>query len=153
MGMAGRRRKPKPEVQRELKPRDFMGTGEVAEMLGVEPPRIGRWLKKEEEGKQKKLPDPVARLAMGPVFLREHIRALKRGVAPDEIEVTPLDLLGTREVGDVLDLKKDRVSVWTRKGIIPKPIVYLRAGPLWWRPDVRPLRKERERRRRSPAAA
>lgn len=143
----------KPEVWRHLKPRDFLGTREVAELLGVEPPRIGRWLTKEREGKQKKLPDPVARLNMGPVFLREHIMALKKGAPADEIEVTPLDLVGTGEVGEIIDLKKDRVSVWMSEGIIPKPIGRIRAGPLWWRPDVVPLRKERERRRRAPAAA
>ena len=72
----------------------------------------------------------------------------------DEIDVIPLDLVGTSEVGEILDLKKDRVSVWMTQGIIPAPIVKVRAGPLWWRPDIKPLKRERERRRRrTPAAA
>ena len=143
----------KREVRRELGPDDFMGTAEAAEFLGVEAPRIGRWRTKEEQGKQKRLPDPVAVLRMGPIFLREHLEPLKNGTSADEIEVTPLDLVGTGEVGDLLDLKKDRVSVWMSQGIIPAPIVKIRAGPLWWRPDIKPLKRERERRRRRTTTA
>ena len=152
----------KREVKRELGPDEFMGTAEAAEFLGVEAPRIGRWRTKEADGKQKKLPDPVVVLKMGPIFLREHLKQVKqwmdsggkRGISPDEIDVTPLDLVGTGEVGDLLDLKKDRVSVWMSQGIIPAPIVKVRAGPLWWKPDIKPLKRERERRRRrTPEAA
>jgi len=143
----------KPEVWRHLKPRDFMGTSEVADMLGVERPRIGRWLTKEAQGKAKRLPDPVARLKMSPVFLREHIKLLKKGVPPEEIEVTPLDLVGVREAAeDVLDFQADRIGAWRREGVMPKPITRLRAGPLWWRPDIEALKPQRERRRRRVAA-
>ena len=147
----------KAEVWRHLKAKDFMGTQEVAKMLGVEAPRIGRWRTKEAKGKVKRLPDPVTkhllngRLGIGPIFLREHIQQLKKGVAPEDIEVTALDLVSTREAAEILDLKRDRIGAWLREGAMPPPIVRLKSGPLWWRPDVVALKPERERRRRVAA--
>lgn len=52
----------------------LVGTAEAAAMLGIERPRIGRY------AAQGKLPPPVARLAMGPVWLRTQIEDLRGSV-------------------------------------------------------------------------
>jgi predicted DNA-binding transcriptional regulator AlpA len=49
---------------------DLVGTAEAAEILGVERSRIGKWIKRG------RMPKPVARLAAGPVWLTEDIRAM-----------------------------------------------------------------------------
>lgn len=54
----------------------LVGTAEVAEILGVERPRIGRWI-----GKGGVLPQPVARLGASPVWRRVDIEAMR-----DEVE-------------------------------------------------------------------
>ena len=143
----------KPRAMRKYGNGDFMGTREVAEALGVEPPRIGRWLKREAEGKTKKLPTPVAVLAMSPIWLTEQIEALLDGVAPGKIKSPLLDLVGTGEAAEILDMKKDRIGAWQREGAMPEAVARLRSGPLWWRTDVRRLRPERERRRRKATVA
>lgn len=52
----------------------LVGTAEAAAMLGVERPRIGRWLA------MGKLPPPVAELRAGPVWLREDIESKREDV-------------------------------------------------------------------------
>lgn len=46
------------------------GTAEAAELLGVERPRIGRWIKRGV------MPDPVDELAATPVWTRKQIEAM-----------------------------------------------------------------------------
>jgi hypothetical protein len=150
--MAQVERAGKPRAMRKYGNGDFMGTREVAEFLGVEPPRIGRWLKREAEGKMKKLPTPVAILYMSPIWLTEQIEALKDGTPPEKIKSPYLDLVGTGEAAEILDMKKDRIGAWQREGVMPPVVARLRSGPLWWRTDVRRLRPERERRRRKATA-
>jgi predicted DNA-binding transcriptional regulator AlpA len=53
---------------------ELLGTAEVAKLLGVERPRIGKW------AAQGKMPKPVAVLAMGPVYSRDDIEAMREGV-------------------------------------------------------------------------
>lgn len=53
---------------------DLVGTAEAADILGVERPRIGRWLK---EGK---MPDPVSVLRATPVWMRADIETMKEWV-------------------------------------------------------------------------
>lgn len=53
---------------------DLVGTAEAADILRVERPRIGRWLKEE------KMPEPVAVLAATPVWMRADIEAMKEWV-------------------------------------------------------------------------
>lgn len=80
---------------------DLVGTWEAAEILGVERPRIGRWLKpwrvwlygdeewQESGGKrgirpkrgkepETKIPKPVADLKSGPVWFRKDIERFAR---------------------------------------------------------------------------
>jgi hypothetical protein len=61
--MARNGRKPKLEL---------VGTYEAAEILGVERSRIARWLKENSRGKPK-IPEPVVRLACGPIWLKADI--------------------------------------------------------------------------------
>lgn len=53
------------------KPPVLVGTAEAADILGVERPRIGRWLDKG------KMPEPLTRLASGPVWDKRDIVAFK----------------------------------------------------------------------------
>lgn len=50
---------------------DIVGTAEAADLLDVERPRIGRWIK------QGKMPHPAAVLAATPVWHRKDILAMK----------------------------------------------------------------------------
>lgn len=148
----------KAAVMREYRNADFMGTREVAEMLGVEKPRIGRWLKNESKGLAKRLPTPVARLRMSPIWLRDQILALERGDDPANIASPKLSLVGTAEAAEILDMKRDRIGAWQRQGAMPEPAAHPDeggpgAGPLWWKADVEKLIPERERRRRTQGAA
>jgi hypothetical protein len=52
----------------------LVGTAEAAAILGVERPRIGRWIALG------KLPEPVARLAATPVWLRTQIEDMRPAV-------------------------------------------------------------------------
>lgn len=145
-------------VMRKYRNADFMGTREVAEALQVEKPRIGRWLKNEGKGLAKRLPTPVARLRMSPIWLREQIEALQRGEDPKKIKAPRLALVGTAEAGEILDMKRDRIGAWQREGSMAVPAAHPEdggpaAGPLWWESDVRKLIPERERRRRTLAEA
>lgn len=63
------------QYRNKIKPLDLVGTAEAAELLGVERPRIGRWLSKGE------MPMPVVWLAAGPVWYRKSIQAMV-----DEVE-------------------------------------------------------------------
>lgn len=54
---------------------DLVGTAEAAEMLGVERPRIGRWINKGGV-----LPRPVARVGATPLWHRSDIEALRDDV-------------------------------------------------------------------------
>jgi predicted site-specific integrase-resolvase len=65
----------------------LVGTAEAAELLGVERPRIARWLKAGV------LPDPVQRLAATPIWTKDQIEEMRterearrklRSVAPLE---------------------------------------------------------------------
>lgn len=56
------------------KRRDLVGTAEAAELLGVERPRIGRWIGKGQ------MPMPVAKLGATPVWEREDIEAMRDDV-------------------------------------------------------------------------
>ena len=82
---------------------DLVGTAEAAEILGVERPRIGRWLDrcthcgakqmrgewdpenpnfipcKSRRGHRSVMPEPVARLRSGPVWYRSQIEDFKGG--------------------------------------------------------------------------
>lgn len=59
---------PKPRVRKQL---DIVGTAEVARILGVERPRIGRWIKRGV------MPPMVAELQATPVWYRPDIERMK----------------------------------------------------------------------------
>lgn len=56
------------------KRQDLVGTAEAAELLGVERPRIGRWIGKGA------MPQPVAKLGATPVWERADIEAMRDSV-------------------------------------------------------------------------
>jgi hypothetical protein len=51
--------------------RDLVGTAEAADILGVERPRIGRWIQRGV------MPDRVCDLAATPVWERKHIEKMR----------------------------------------------------------------------------
>lgn len=55
----------------KVRKESLVGTAEAAELLGVERPRIGRWRKAGI------MPEPVAELASGPVWLHSQITAIQ----------------------------------------------------------------------------
>lgn len=58
---------PGPPRPRKVKPLDIVGTAEAAELLGVERPRIGRWIKRGV------MPPMAAVLQATPVWYRADI--------------------------------------------------------------------------------
>lgn len=56
--------------KRDMPP--VVGTAEAAEILQVEPSRLGRWIRDMEDGKKTPIPEPV-RLKCGPVWFLEDI--------------------------------------------------------------------------------
>lgn len=54
---------------------DLVGTAEVAAILGVERPRIGRWIKKGGV-----LPQPVARVGATPLWYKADIEEMRADV-------------------------------------------------------------------------
>lgn len=59
------------------------------------------------------------------------------------------DLLGWAEAAEILGIEKSRISKWRRRGVVlpdgrrvafPKPVLVLRATPLWQGGDIRALR-------------
>jgi predicted DNA-binding transcriptional regulator AlpA len=67
------------------KRRDYVGTAEAAELLGVERPRIGRWIGKGQ------MPMPIAKLGATPIWdradieaMRDEVNARKRTGIPQE---------------------------------------------------------------------
>lgn len=144
---------------------DLVGTSEAAEILGVEKPRIGRWI---HSGR---MPEPVCRLNATPVWLRADVEALGESIkavkaakaakqSKPEMRVKPsrpLDLVGTREAAELLGVERTRIGRWLRSGRMPEPLVRLNATPIWLRADVvklaKRLAKEREQRERKRAVA
>jgi len=61
------------------------------------------------------------------------------------------DLLGTAEVAEVLGVEKTRLSRWRELGVVlpdgrrvpfPRPVLVVRATPLWRGSDIRRLRDQ-----------
>ena len=62
---------PRPPKPRSVKQLDIVGTAEAAELLGVERPRIGRWIKRGV------MPPTAAMLQATPVWQRKDILRMK----------------------------------------------------------------------------
>jgi hypothetical protein len=65
---------PRPPRPRAVKQLDIVGTAEAAEILGVERPRIGRWIKRGV------MPPSAAELAATPVWHRKDILRMQEWV-------------------------------------------------------------------------
>jgi hypothetical protein len=75
---------------------------------------------------------------------------------------SPPDLLGYAEAAEALGVEKSRLSRWRRVGVVlaagrrvgfPRPVLKLRATPLWCGRDIRRLRDQQLRRRGEPDVA
>lgn len=65
---------PKPPRPRPVRQLDIVGTAEAAEILGVERPRIGRWIKRGV------MPNTAAHLQATPVWHRRDIEKMREWV-------------------------------------------------------------------------
>jgi predicted DNA-binding transcriptional regulator AlpA len=136
---------------------DLVGTSEAAEVLGVEKPRIGRYIRTG------KMPTPVALLGATPVWNRGDVEALRDAMAAarsghPEMRVAParaLDIVGTREAAEMLGVERTRIGRWLRLGRMPEPLARLHATPIWLRKDLEKFRDRlvRERAERQKTAA
>lgn len=63
-------------------------------------------------------------------------------------EGVELDVVGTAEAADILDVERPRIGRWMKLGIMPKPAKRLAATPVWFRADIERLRDQRAGRRR-----
>ena len=76
---------PGPPRPRTIKPLDIVGTAEAAEILGVERPRIGRWIKRGV------MPPVVAQLQATPVWYRKDILRMKDWVEANRRNRDPVE--------------------------------------------------------------
>lgn len=120
---------------------ELVGTREAAEILGVEKPRIGRYIKRG------RMPTPVAELGATKVWRREDVEALRDAIrlrqqGRPEMRVAPskpMDLVGTREAAEMLGVERTRIGRWMRAGRLPEPLARLHATPVWLRKDIEKL--------------
>lgn len=47
-----------------------------------------------------------------------------------------MDLVGVKEVSEILGWDQRKVSVYLGRGKLPKPVAHLAAGPVWQRQDI-----------------
>lgn len=129
---------------------NIVGTAEAAKILGVERPRIGRWIK------QGIMPPTAAQLKATPVWHRKDIINMKDWVEShrrQNREPKPKsiydNLMGVAEVSDLLGVEGQRIPRWRRKGVVlpngrrvkfPEPVRVLKATPVWERSDIERLR-------------
>lgn len=63
--------------------------------------------------------------------------------------ILKLDLVGTAEAAlDILHVERPRIGRWRKSGIMPEPVGEIAAGPVWLRPQITGMVKEREKHRR-----
>ena len=137
---------------------DVVGTAEAADILGVEVPRITRW---RIGGK---MPKWAAWTAATPVWHRADIEAMRDRAGRDNTADLPfsgvLDLVGTAECSEIIDVNKSQIGRWRRAGQFPEPCLDrrsdaepagLKGGPLWWREDVRAFKRARDAAKRRRA--
>jgi hypothetical protein len=62
---------PRPKQPKQVRQLDVVGTAEVAELLGVERPRIGRWIKRGV------MPPTAARLSATPIWHKRDIEKMR----------------------------------------------------------------------------
>jgi hypothetical protein len=64
------------------------------------------------------------------------------------------DLVGTFEAAELLEVERQRLSKWRRYGVVlpggqrvpfPRPLIELRATPVWRGRDIRALREQLRR--------
>lgn len=45
-------------------------------------------------------------------------------------------LVGVKEAGEILGWDRRKVSTYHLRGVLPKPVVYLSSGPIWFRKQI-----------------
>ncbi len=60
-----------------------------------------------------------------------------------------LDIVGTAEAADILDVERPRIGRWRNQGKMPPPVAELAATPVWHRKQIEALIEGREAGRRN----
>ena len=76
---------PRPKQPKAVRQLDVVGTAEVAELLGVERPRIGRWIKRGV------MPPTAVRLQATPVWHRKDIEKMREWVEANRRNLKAVD--------------------------------------------------------------
>ena len=76
---------PRPKQPKTVRQLDVVGTAEVAELLGVERPRIGRWIKRGV------MPPTAARLSATPIWHRKDIEKMREWVEANRRNLKAVD--------------------------------------------------------------
>lgn len=63
------------------------------------------------------------------------------------------EIVGTREVAEMLGVERSRIGKWRKRGIMPPVVQELEATPVWWRSDVEKLIPWVEANRRQSSSA
>src|ERR1700719_536708 len=53
-------------------------------------------------------------------------------------------LVGVKEVGEILGWDRRKVSTYHLRGVLPKPVVSLSSGPIWFRKQIENYKASKE---------
>jgi hypothetical protein len=83
---------------------------------------------------------------------KENGRAPARPKQPRSVR--QLDVVGTAEVAEILDVERPRIGRWINRGVMPPTAAMLKATPVWYRRDIEKMLPwvEANRRNRDPVA-
>lgn len=116
----------------------FVGAQEAAAILGVEVPRISRYMKM----KPPRMPPTIADLAASPIWRVEDIEILrdekKWRAKSTRAQHTPKKqpYCGIAEAAALLGVDKSQISRWRREGRFPAPLLDKRPPGVAWGPDA-----------------
>lgn len=69
--------------------------------------------------------------------------------------VRQLDIVGTAEAAEILNVERPRIGRWIKRGVMPPTASHLQATPIWWRRDIENMRDwvDQNRRHRDTVAS
>ena len=74
---------------------------------------------------------------------------------PRPRKVKQLDIVGTAEAAEMLQVERPRIGRWIKRGVMPQTAAQLQATPVWYRKDIERMQEwvEANRRNREPVAS
>ena len=86
-------------------------------------------------------PTPSSRVRDALACLRQGDTAGAIRWLEEYAETPPVELLGTKEAAEFLDVDRTTVSRWRSSGYLPAPYQVLATGPVWLRPALEEFRE------------